>query len=226
MAGPKLLESYNDERLPVIAEMLRQTAGLYVGAFGKESERVEPFSDWARNRALFMLGINYRWSNIILDEREQSTLDPDTLKAHSYGGYENVIHAGDRAPEAPGLLRVDSGKIVSLFDLLNPTQHTVLIFAPSHSSSANGTEEFVRASTSLNGNIAFTAIITNSDSTLKTSGADLILRDTEGYAHKHYDISGEKSVAVIIRPDSYIGGICVSVNGFDNYFNKIFDKAL
>ena len=60
----------------------------------------------------------------------------DVVNAGAYLDEDpSVLFAGDRAPEAPGLLKVVDGAILgeqttSLFNLFNPTTHTVLIFVP------------------------------------------------------------------------------------------------
>lgn len=59
-----LLDSYNEERLPVIAEMLNQTTTLLNQTF--RSRRPESAA-WIKGGSLLQLGVNYRWSSIILD---------------------------------------------------------------------------------------------------------------------------------------------------------------
>jgi len=78
-----------------------------------------------RGRILYgMLGVNYRTSPIILDEF--SAKDPWTA---AYGDeHPGELIAGDRAPDAPGL--VEGAATTRLLDVFEPTHHTVLIFAP------------------------------------------------------------------------------------------------
>jgi len=141
-AQPALLASYNDERLPVIAQMLQATTALYTHTVPKEKPSAaleqragnESTSGWFRwrNAALQMYGINYRYSNIVLEERNTVSLDKEHALAQAYSGYEGlgVLQAGDRAPEAPGLVSGDEGQLkTSLFELYQSTIHTVLVFA-------------------------------------------------------------------------------------------------
>lgn len=142
-ASPCLLSSYNAERLTVITHMLQATSALYTYTVAKEKSTLkeeakddaegEKKSGWFRwrNSALEIYGINYRYSDIVLEERDITPQDPEDTLAHAYQGYEGfgILRAGDRAPEAPGL--VHEGYTTSLFSLLNPSTHTVLVFPAS-----------------------------------------------------------------------------------------------
>lgn len=107
-----------------------------------------------RGETLKQLGVNYRWSRIVLDETDQSTADaaldnsvePDDddgrKKRDPYGIPGDILRPGDRAPEAPGLRWVSTDRssslteksdspLTSVFDLFGSTYHTALIFPPS-----------------------------------------------------------------------------------------------
>ncbi|PBK78586.1 hypothetical protein ARMSODRAFT_1011146 [Armillaria solidipes] len=140
LSPPSLLSSYNDERLPVITQMLHATTQLYthtvakekpVDAPEKDTKEDEKASGWFRwrNTALEMYGINYRYSQIILEERDTKPQDPEDILAHAYSGYEGrgSLRAGDRAPEAPGLVGKEGE--TTLLKLFKPSVHTVLVFA-------------------------------------------------------------------------------------------------
>jgi hypothetical protein len=68
-----LLSSYSEERLPVIAEMLQRTTGLYQKSYATNDSvlRVGWFR-YQTQTALHMLGVNYRWSPIVIDERARA----------------------------------------------------------------------------------------------------------------------------------------------------------
>ncbi|EEB99864.1 hypothetical protein MPER_00348, partial [Moniliophthora perniciosa FA553] len=74
LAPQHLLESYTTERLPVIAAMLEMTTILMHKAFAPAVDR-----DWTRGFETRQLGIAYRKSPIIVDEKyssENETVDP------------------------------------------------------------------------------------------------------------------------------------------------------
>lgn len=203
--------------------MLRQTSGLFKSDFAKDREKQDklPFSGWASNKALFMLGINYRWSQIVFDERGPNGLSEETLKAHAYGGHETKLGAGDRAPDAPGFRRINSDREVSLFDILNPTKHTVLIFLTDKN--FDMAEEILKM---IPREISFIiAVIGPERKEEPQIKADLFLNDSSGYAHKYYYAADGNSTVIIIRPDGYIGGICKSVYGVKQYYSRIFTNV-
>ncbi|CAA7261872.1 unnamed protein product [Cyclocybe aegerita] len=63
LAPPSLLDTYNDERHPVVAEMLNITTGML-------NKMVVASADvgWRRTGHINQLGVNYRWSSIVVDE--------------------------------------------------------------------------------------------------------------------------------------------------------------
>ncbi|KAK0196703.1 FAD-binding monooxygenase [Armillaria mellea] len=84
LASPTLLSTYNEERLPVITQMLHATIQLYTHTVAKEkptkdTKEDEKASGWFRwrNTALEMYGINYRYSSIVLEERDTEPQDAE-----------------------------------------------------------------------------------------------------------------------------------------------------
>ncbi|KAJ8518630.1 hypothetical protein ONZ45_g4322 [Pleurotus djamor] len=142
LASPSLLATYNEERLPVITQMLHATTQLYTHTVAQakpvEVESAQDLADhenksgwfkW-RNSALEMYGINYRFSSIVLDERDPRPRNSEDLIAHAYSGYEGrgSLCAGDRAPDVPGL-RVEGDQEMTLLKLLKPSLHTIIVFS-------------------------------------------------------------------------------------------------
>jgi len=122
-----LLDTYTTERLPVIANMLNITTGILDKTFGPNRQSIE--SAMERGRLLYMLGVNYRTSPIAVDEFAAAAgiapVPPYTLDK------SDELVAGDRAPDAPGLVEGIESATVTLFgDVFGPTHHTVLVFAP------------------------------------------------------------------------------------------------
>ncbi|KAI6095819.1 FAD binding domain-containing protein [Pisolithus croceorrhizus] len=140
-----LLETYTIERLPVIAEMLGFTTEMHKGAKSDLDLRLR------RKNNMYMLGVNYRSSPIVVDEFAPAA---EASAAHgAYGEIQvGILRAGDRAPDAPELVPVvtpihaphlissSSQSAVSLpsgmagdtrmFDIFASSHHTVIIFAP------------------------------------------------------------------------------------------------
>ena len=100
-----LLDSYEEERLPVAAHLLEFVVQMHKDWLGKAKDKEEP-----RKGEHMQLGLNYRGGPLSLDERE------------AVG--EGVTRAGDRAPDA----RVTdaAGKAVRLFDLYRGPHFTLL----------------------------------------------------------------------------------------------------
>ena len=62
---------------------------------------------------------SYTW-----DGTQAELVDP-------YGALGRKLHAGDRAPQAPGLVDVETGKATSVFEILSSSWHTAFVFADS-----------------------------------------------------------------------------------------------
>ena len=221
--------------MPVIAHMLAITSNLHTRLFN--SQRVNPAQTTSnapassakdasgvfrwRNNALRQLEINYRWSPIVLDARGSDGRDAEELMAHAYDGYpEEPVRAGDRAPEAPGL--VDAmGKETSLFELFKPDRHTLLVFSPpSLESSIPNIVAFALRSP-LAG-VMQTLILHRESVPEGVEGATGYL-DREGHAHKAYGIEGQAVVVCVVRPDGYIGAFVDDVEGLETYISRIVD---
>ena len=109
-----LLDSYTTERLPVIAEMLNITTGMLNNI--REAPTIE--GALAREERLNMLGVNYRTSPIVVDEFTNA----EPVNAYRVLD-EGELVAGDRAPDAPGLVVLAGGAETRLFDVFSPTYH-------------------------------------------------------------------------------------------------------
>ena len=112
LAAPSLLDTYDIERIPVVAQMLATTTNLYEHAVAKSAKHAPKEATdgsgllrW-RNRALTLLEVNYRFSPLSFDIRGDEGRSKDDMLAHAYEGYgpDGGVRAGDRAPEAPGLV--------------------------------------------------------------------------------------------------------------------------
>ncbi|TFY64717.1 hypothetical protein EVJ58_g2424, partial [Rhodofomes roseus] len=79
IALPSLLGTYTEERLPVIAVMLQKSTKL-LDAMNKNAEE-----GWKRGGDLRMLGVNYRWSSIVVDERTPKAESPESVNPYGSG---------------------------------------------------------------------------------------------------------------------------------------------
>lgn len=233
LASPSLLETFTEERLPVVAEMLQKSSEMHKVTV----EEIAGRASSRRGGVMFMLDINYRWSSIVLEERNKSELIAAEMKRYAYGGYEKGLCAGDRAPDATGLLvhshssvgiakRVH-GEDTTLFKLFDASRHSILVFASSSSSSplCDGIDSLAmlpEAKETIQ--TFFVSKSPPSGATLDTdkSRMDAFLVDRDGHAHGAYLVGDEEFTVVIIRPDGYIGAITKDQGGLKRYFDKLF----
>ncbi|KAA1479244.1 monooxygenase [Dentipellis sp. KUC8613] len=224
LATPALLDSYDAERLPVIKEMLQRTTALLnrtmaaakdqsTSTPGKESE-----SAWTRSTQLNQLGVHYRWSPVVVDEAVAELESQDKVKAEELTASTYVVeeggrlHAGDRAPDAAGLLDLNTGGVTRLFDVFGPEHHTVLVFTDGEASSALAPLARVPA-----GLVRTVAIRSqNALSGEAAAGVDLVLHDRDGHAYPAYGAH-----VAVVRPDGVVGALVGGAEGVEKYFARV-----
>ncbi|KAL1679499.1 FAD binding domain-containing protein [Schizophyllum commune] len=214
LAPLSLLNTYTSERLPVIAAMLQKTTELYnktSKAFKEHGAAYAKASDemWERKSELQQLGVNYRGSDIVLDERNPGM---DAIPS-AYGSGAGGLRAGDRAPSAP--LRGEG--VEKLFDVLDSTRHTVLVFTADEGK-VKSVVDTVKA---LPSGVAQTAVIVPQGETLGIPGVKVV-EDVEGHAYCTYQVE-DKATTFVVRPDGVIGAIVLEAEGVVRYFAKIFN---
>ncbi|KAG1729638.1 FAD binding domain-containing protein [Suillus paluster] len=187
LADKSLLETYTEERLPVITEMLEMTTSILNRAVTTGR------TDGWHTTVLYMLGIHCQFSSIVLDEF--------------------ATPAGDRAPDAPKLLKVQprESELMTLFSLYRPWRHTVIVFAPI-------------ALESYDKSLVRSAIILPSlaPTTPVASPADLVLLDQANHAYSAYLVEATQTKVFVIRPDGVVGAIVHGAEGVKKYFSRIF----
>ncbi|VDB99722.1 unnamed protein product [Peniophora sp. CBMAI 1063] len=213
-----LLDSYQEERMPVIREMLRLTNDMANRAF--KSTTMDT-SAWQRPNALRQLGVHYRWSSIVRDELkegEQNGLTSTIVEPEDVYGTDSPdrLHAGDRAPDAPELVDLKTGESTQLFKILKPTRHTILILDSTfteavYSLLTSYPKDSIRIVVALPQGQNAEETITNHD----------VYVDTQENAHRAYGSSAGVSIA-IIRPDGVVGGLLKGADGVQKYFAKLF----
>jgi 2-polyprenyl-6-methoxyphenol hydroxylase-like FAD-dependent oxidoreductase len=112
-----LLNSYEDERLPVAVHLLEFVVQMHKDWLGKAKDKEEP-----RKGEHMQLGLNYRSGPLSVDERG------------AVG--EGVTRAGDRAPDAQ--LTDGVGAVVRLFDVFRGPHFTLLTLGAAAPPALNG----------------------------------------------------------------------------------------
>ncbi|SJL13735.1 uncharacterized protein ARMOST_17183 [Armillaria ostoyae] len=208
LAAPTLLDTYSQERIPVIAAMLDKTTELHNKTFAGGAASSE---GWRRGPELYQFGVNYRGSPIVIDQEGT----PESVDPYR-SGEGGALRAGDRAPDAPGLVS-SQGEKTCLFDIFRTSYHTVLIF-PGADLEVKGILDVLKAYPA--GTVKSVVILQqNAAPTVDGSPADFVLTDGEGYARKHYN---DRDGIVVVRPDGIIGALVGGVDGLKRYFKGIF----
>ena len=225
LSPPSLLETYTEERIPVVAEMLDPTSKILKATIDKPSNE----AGWKRTGNLNQLGVNYRWSSIVVDQSTDSVTGPGGREAHSAYDVEagRLLHAGDRAPDAPGLVKVNfdnqkSSESTRLFKLLSPTYHTVLIFA--EVADVHATLQAVIARFPKELVRAIVLLRAGTTNTIHDVACD-IFEDRDGYAYDAYKGAEGENGIVIIRPDGVTGAIVKDLDWVERYFKTIFVES-
>ena len=173
-----------------------------------------------RTSKLYMLGINCRFSSIVLDEF-RAPIEGRPINAYGVLD-EGHLEAGDRAPDAPKLLRIqppESG-MTTLFSVYRPWYHTVLVFAPSPGDAA----PTLTVLESYNKTVVRSAVMLPSSApiTRVASPADLVLVDQGGHAYSAYLVEATQTKVFVIRPDGVVGAITHGAEGVKRYFSQLF----
>lgn len=236
-APPSLLDTYTEERLPVVAEMLNQTTKILKTTFKEGEEK-----PWDKSESLLQLGVNYRWSSIVFDERqilearretedndfmadyEYFVDDQDDIDVDSYGNLlDGRLRAGDRAPDASGLIDRSASSLFrttyDLFRTFGSHYHTVLIF-----SELADPKPVLKLLKIYPPGTVRSVVITRrgrSISSPAVASADLVLEDHDGHAYAAY-IPGKTCGIVVVRPDGIVGAIVEDRRWLHKYFLAIF----
>jgi hypothetical protein len=180
---------------------------------------------YKRTGNINQLGVNYRWSSIVVDQSTDSGMGPKSRKIYSaYDvGVGGIRQAGDRAPDASGLVEVKpdnqkSSDSTRLFKLLSPARHTVLIFAEvadvhaTLAAIAKYHKDLVRAV------VIIRPGITN---TIQDAACD-VFEDRDGHAYDAYRGAEGANAIAVLRPDGVLGALVRDVSWLERYFRAIF----
>lgn len=219
-APASLLETFNSERYPVVAEMLDITTKL----MKKTTEESNNEKGWDRTGDVNQLGVNYRGSQIVICEGEAVMEESIYESGSSYKTRaEGYVKSGDRAPDATGLQRMINGNpegvATRLFKIFDPTRHTVLIFAEQ--------TDYVSVLSSLRTydvTLVRPVLITKSGKGRDIS-ADYVFEDSDGHANSAYKGPTGFSGVFVIRPDGMVGARVRGVKTLGRYFEGIFEQT-
>ena len=86
LATPSLLSSYTSERVPVIQDMLQKSTKMLDQVLTtKANDHNTPAFNSKRPRGLDQLGVNCRWSKIVVDENRPYDEKADGGTSRAYG---------------------------------------------------------------------------------------------------------------------------------------------
>ncbi|KAL6302884.1 FAD binding domain-containing protein, partial [Sparassis latifolia] len=225
LASPALLATYSLERMPIAAELLDLTTALHAEVWDRHASALDATTPRTIQNAMFrpkrllQLGINCRWSPIVLEERAGAGAGSEPASA--YGQDSAYVRAGDRAPDATLLEDASApGAPTSLFALLSVDRHTILVFAGTSTTSADLQSTVIALRVHEHSGVArVVAILPCVSSGFQSDGPMLV--DTAGYARNAYGVQGEANTLVAIRPDGIIGAYALTVDGVSRYFTNL-----
>ena len=192
-------------------ELLKATVNYR--AKDKDGAPTEP-SHMRRPKILQQLGVNYRWSPIVVDEQPKEEGEEPVSGAYKPED-PSVLKAGDRAPDSPGLVRIDGREEKkTLFDIFRPTRHTVLLFGED--------KEVLEVLKKAPAGSLYTVLVVPKESGTTDAGVDAVFVDVEGYAHTYYPPANKGFKTIIIRPDGAVGAIVKGKDGVEKYLKVVF----
>ncbi|KAF7356663.1 FAD-binding-3 domain-containing protein [Mycena venus] len=250
LAPESLLQTYTEERAPVVAAMLNKITALLKEDWADKTGAPPPtpggVSAWKHNGGVLQLGVNCRWSSLVVDEQQhdEDFLDDfedyqeffrgeDQEEDDSFDSFvDRPLSAGDRAPDAPGLVvlkrpapdrSAPDARTTSLFRTFLASRHTVLIF----SNDASRFKSVIRLLAPLEPHTVQAVVV------FRTQGipagphalADWVLEDRAGHAYSTYALRDGCDI-VIVRPDGLVGAIVRSREGLQRYFRGVFKRWL
>jgi 2-polyprenyl-6-methoxyphenol hydroxylase-like FAD-dependent oxidoreductase len=196
-ATEDLLDSYEQERRPVGAEVIARTLSQSQQFGRKESSEEERLADT-------QILVNYRGSRLSVDEIE---------------GPLPQIMAGDRAPDCSGLLRDDVRHPFRLFDILRGSEYVLVVYAGSDTE-GRLVDEISKELERLDEFKCRLIVIYSPEADTSEMVGHVPLKDSRGEFAAVY--SPDANTAYLIRPDGYIGYHArpLSVDGLLRYVQK------
>lgn len=224
---PEILDSYQEERHPVGAQVLRATSAMtrvitwrnpVSEAIRNHAARIITSFDQVQDRirtTVSEIGIQYRHSSLVAESHASPVgLVAGWLHRHS------ALHAGDRAPDV--VVYRACGQPVGLSDLLSGLRPALLLFTGWRTSAADaaGRQTLLKAvQDEFRGLLDVMTIVPGVAARGGTGPAtsppsvpsqpvpigpeDLELNDLDGEAHRTFGADDE--TLFLVRPDGYLG---------------------
>jgi hypothetical protein len=213
LASPRLLDSYSAERQPVVANLLELTKELLQKAVDMDPHVDAPKEDspYYRGMKLYQLDVNCRGSPAVVDHLDKGTYE-----------LGKRLRAGDRAPDAPGIVPLNPGLrpgTSHLFDVFLSNKHTVLIFVKGNENAEHYLESLKRypADTVL----PVIVLEQGDERNVDVFGKTCVVRDATGHVWKNYSTEHGTKI-VIVRPDWCVGALGPSPGVVEQYRNLVF----
>jgi 2-polyprenyl-6-methoxyphenol hydroxylase-like FAD-dependent oxidoreductase len=186
-APTRLLDSYEEERLPVAAGVLGISTRLHDRAV-----EAEPDAHLRDDPELRQLNLGYRQSALTEELRAQP----------------GAVRAGDRAPDAPG--HDADGKPARLFDFLHGGAVTLLPFGAAAARFVAGLLAEPRTAVVRVVAVALPREVPDPQEARPRAVADSfrgtgLFVDIDGHARRAYGVAEGQDVVMVIRPDGYVG---------------------
>ncbi|KAF5311125.1 hypothetical protein D9619_008076 [Psilocybe cf. subviscida] len=211
-AHPHILETYNEERLPVVADMLNKLPELRLsGTVNEANARAFESAGLGvqqHNKSTDQMDVNYRWSSIVQGANINTSDGTDTVG----------LSAGDRAPDATKLM--NEGGIHSLFDVFSCSRDTIVAFQPS----SEGFKQIQRLLFSIShgqDKPHLISIFPKDAEVPQDHPSDIIFSDTENHALTAYEVPGGAERTFVIRPDGVVGAIAEDAQGLQEYYARL-----
>ena len=217
LAPSRLLDSYSTERLPVIANLLEITKELLEKTVNLDPHDDIPEEDspYHRGMKLYQLDINCRGSPVVVDR-----LDKESYKLGKR------LRAGDRAPDAPGLVPLNSGLrpgATELFDVFSSNRHTALIFVDGN----ENVKPYLELLKHYPPDTVFPVILLQQgdERSVEVFGKTSVVRDSAGHSWRSYSTEHGTKIA-IVRPDGCVGAVGCSPGVVEEYRDLIFGTSV
>lgn len=216
LASPRLLDSYSAERLPVIAKLLELTKELLQKTVDMDPHADAPEEDspYHRGIKLYQLDVNCRGSPVVVDRLDNAS--------YRIG---KRLRAGDRAPDAPGVVPLNAGLrpgTTNLFDIFSSNRNTALIFAKGNENVKPYLELLKHYPTDT---VLPVIVLQQGDErNVDVFGKTNVVRDSAGHIWKNYSTEHDTKVA-IVRPDGCVGALGPSPGVVEEYRDLVFGTS-